>query len=234
MKTVEQGILIHRAPYSETSLIVTVLCKTQGLATFLFQGGRKKHGNVLYPMAHIEFTYYRRTDSAMGKISSLGLATVSKSIPFDPMKSGIAFFMAELVQQIIRSGHAENQLYSALLNEVHWLDASGELTNYPLWFLGVFSREIGIVPALDNPHPTVFDLLGGKLTTVRPLHVQFLEGSWVHWFEEMLHEDRIGFLSLNIPKKDRLQCFDAWLEYYKTHLHGVRPLKSVEVIREVL
>jgi DNA repair protein RecO (recombination protein O) len=234
MKTVEQGILVHRAPFSETSLIVTVLCKTQGLATFLFQGGRKKHGNVLYPMAHIEFTYYRRNDSTMGKISSLDLATVSRTIPFDPVKSGIAFFMAELVQQIIRSGHAENQLYNALLSEIHWLDASEELTNYPLWFLGVFSREIGIVPALDSPHPTVFDLLGGKLTTVRPLHVQFLEGTWVHWFEEMLHEDRIGFLSMDIPKKDRLQCFDAWLEYYKTHLHGVRPLKSVEVIREVL
>lgn len=234
MKTVEQGILIHRAPYSETSLLVTVLCKTQGLITFLFQGGKKKHGNVLFPMAHIEFTYYRRNDSTLGKISSLELATVSKSIPFDPVKSGIAFFMAELVQQLIRSGHAENQLYQTVLNEALWLDASDELTNYPLWFLGVFSREIGIVPAIDAPHPTVFDLLGGKLSTVRPLHVQFLEGEWVHWFEEILQEDKVRFLSMSIPKQERLLCFDAWLEYYKTHLHGIRPLKSVEVIREVL
>lgn len=236
MKSVEQGILIHRAPYSETSLLVTVLCKTQGLVTFLFQGGKKKHGNVLFPMAHIEFTYYRRADSSLGKISQLDLETVSRTIPFDPVKSSIAFFMAELVQQIVRSGHAENQLYQTLLGEVNWLDASEELTNYPLWFLSIFSKECGIVPAVEAEHPTVFDLIGGKLTTVRPNHVQYLEGSWIHWFENMVQvqEDKLAFLSMDIPKQERLWCFDAWLQYYKVHLQGIRPLKSVDVIREVL
>jgi DNA repair protein RecO (recombination protein O) len=233
MKGVEQGILIHRAPYSETSLLVTVLCKTQGMVTFLFQGGKKKHGNVLYPMAHIEFTYYKRHDSSLGKISQVNLATVARSIPFDPVKAGIAFFMAELVQQVIRSGHSENQLYQTILNEVNWLDASDEITNYPLWFMALFSIESGIMPSVEAQHPTVFDLLGGKLSTVRPLHVQYLEGEWIHWFEEMLQEDKLRFLSMNIPKQERLLCFDAWLEYYKAHLHGIRTLKSVEVIREV-
>jgi DNA repair protein RecO (recombination protein O) len=234
MKAVEQGILIHRAPYSETSLLVTVLTKTQGMVTYLFQGGKKKHGNVLYPMAHIEFTYYKRTDSSLGKISQLNLATVSKTIPFDPVKSGIAFFIAELVQQTIRSGHAENQLFQVLLNEITWLDASDELTNYPLWFLGVFSGESGTVPAIEAQRPTVLDLLGGKLTTVRPLHVQYLEGDWIHWFEDILQGDKLRFLSMNIPKQERLLCFDAWLQYFKTHMHGIRTLKSVEVIREVM
>jgi DNA repair protein RecO (recombination protein O) len=234
MKDVEQGILIHRAPYSETSLLVTLLTRSQGLVTYLFQGGKKKHGNVLYPMAHIEFTYYKRNDSSLGKISEISLASVSRSIPFDPVKSGIAFFMAELVQQVIRPGHPETSLYQSLVNEVAWLDASDELANYPLWFLGIFSMESGIVPAIEAMHPTVFDLLGGKLTTVRPLHVQYLEGEWIHWFEDILHGEKLRFLSLNIPKQERLLCFEAWLQYYKAHLHGIRTLKSVEVIREVL
>lgn len=234
MKQVEQGILIHRAPYSETSLLVTVLSRTRGLETFLFQGGKKKQGNVLFPMAHIEFTYYKRTDSNLGKISQLNLATVCRNIPFDPVKSSIAFFMAELVQQVVRSGHAENQLYQTILQEVTWLDASEELTNYPLWFLALFSRESGIIPAMEHPQPTVFDLLGGKLTTVRPNHVQYLEGDWIHWFENMLTGEKIDFLSLAIPKHERLKCFDAWLQYYKVHLHGSRAFKSVDIIREVL
>lgn len=234
MKHIEQGILIHRAPYSETSLLVTLLCEHQGLATFLFQGGKKKHGNVLFPMAHVEFSYYKRTDSSLGKISQLHLATVNHSTPFHPVKSGIMFFMAELIKQVARSGHSENQLYHTLLQEIQWLDASSELTNYPLWFLAIFSRESGIIPAVEHSAPTVFDLTGGKLTTVRPNHVQYLEGDWIHWFENMLQGDKIDFLALSIPRQERLKCFDAWMTYYQIHLHGIRTLNSVDIIREVL
>ena len=234
MKLVEQGILIHKASYSETSLLVTILCKKLGLVTFLFQGGKKKHGNVLFTFALIEFTYYKRNDSSLGKISELNLTNVSKSIPFDPVKSSIVFFMAELVQQVIHSGNAENQLYHLLKEEIEWLDVSDELTNYPLWFLAIFCRECGLAPSCDVKEPTVLDLLGGKLSTIRPNHVQYLEGNWIHWFENMLQEDKIAFLSLSIPKQDRLLCFDTWMKYYAVHIQGMRPFKSIEIIREVL
>jgi DNA repair protein RecO (recombination protein O) len=233
MKTVEQGILIQRAPYSETSLLVTLLCKTQGLSTFLFQGGKKKKGNMLFPMAHVEFTYYKRNDSTLGKISEVSLATLSRTIPFDPVKSGIAFFMAELIHQVIRPGHSENQLYQMLENEVRWLDESDELTNYPIWFLGVLSRECGIVPSVETAHPTVLDY-AGKLTTVRPLNGDYTEGKWMHWMEAALLEEKHLFLSMTIPKEERLLCLDAWLRYFKSHLSGIRDIKSVAVIREVM
>jgi len=234
MKVVEQGILIHKASYSETSLLVTILCKTQGLVTFLFQGGKKKHGNVLFTFALIEFTYYRRNDSTLGKISEVNLTSVGKSIPFDPVKSSIVFFMAELVQQVIHAGNAENQLYQLLKEEIEWLDASDELTNYPLWFLAIFCRECGLAPSIECVNPSVLDLAGGKLSTIRPNHVQYIDATWIHWFENMLQEDKIGFLSLTIPKQDRLLCFDAWMKYYAVHIQSMRPFKSIEIIREVL
>jgi len=233
MKVVEQGILIQRAPYSETSLLVTLLCKTHGLSTFLFQGGRKKKGNMLFPMAHIEFTYYKRNDSSLGKISEVNLATPGRTIPFDPVKSGIAFFMAEIIQQVIRPGHAEDRLFLLLEQEVRWLDESDELTNYPIWFLGALSRECGIVPSVEAEHPTVLDY-AGKLSTVRPLNGDYTEGKWIHWLETALLEEKHLFLSMNIPKDERLLCFDAWLRYFKSHLSGIREVKSVAVIREVM
>lgn len=234
MKTVDHGLLIHRAPYSETSLIVTLLCQTQGLSTFLFQGGKKKKGNMLFPMAHVEFTSYSRNDSTMGKISEMNLATVSATLPFHPVKSGIAFFIAELVHHLTRPGHPENELYTLLEAENRWLDATDELANYPLWFLGAFSRVSGIVPVVDTENPTVLDLASGKLTTVRPIHVHYLEGDWVHWLEAALNMEKSTFLSLNIPKQDRVACLEGWLTYYHFHIPGMRELKSVEVVRELL
>lgn len=231
MKAVEEGILIHRAPYSETSLLVTVLCKSHGMTTFLFQGGKKKQGNILFPMAHIEFTYYKRTDSSLPKMTQVNLADAVKSIPFHPVKSGLAFFMAEIVRSVVRAGHQENQLFQRILQETLWLDASDEWTNYPLFFLAVLCQECGISPVIEHSHPTVFDIQGGKLTTIRPNHPHYQEGPWIHWFETLLTEDRITFLSHAIPKQERLQCFDTWMKYFQHHLQGMRELKSVEVVR---
>ena len=234
MKTIEQGILVHRAPYSETSLLVTLLTREHGLATFLFQGGKKKKGNILFPLAQIEFSYYKRLDSSLGKISEVNLSVVSQHIPFDPVKSSIAFFMAELIHLLIKPGHPEKALFRQLEQEIRWLDASDELTNYPIWLFGLFSRECGIAPSVEAVHPTVFDLAGGKLSTVRPIHPQYVEGEWVHWLETALQEEKAVFLAMAIPREERLKCFDAWIAYFQNHLPGLRDFKSVPVIREYL
>lgn len=42
MKTKDQAILLRKINYSETSLILTLLCRQSGLRTFIFQGGKKK------------------------------------------------------------------------------------------------------------------------------------------------------------------------------------------------
>ncbi len=231
MKAVDEGILIHRAPYSETSLLVTVLCKSNGLTTFLFQGGKKKQGNILFPLAHIDLTYYKRNDSSLPKLTQVNLADTVKSIPFHPVKSALAFFMAEIVRSVVRSGHQENQLFQRILQETRWLDASEEWTNYPLLFLAILCQECGITPVIEHSHPSVFDLQGGKLTTIRPNHPHYLEGPWIHWFETLLTKERVVFLSHAIPKTDRLYCFDGWMKYFHYHLPGIQQLKSVEVVR---
>ena len=64
MKQTARGILIHRQAQSETSLMVTLLTEKEGLVTYLFQGAKKKRGLVLFPLAPVEFSFYRRTDSA--------------------------------------------------------------------------------------------------------------------------------------------------------------------------
>lgn len=235
MKTSDHGILIHRASYSETSLLVTLLSKTHGLSTYLFQGGKKKKGNILYPLAHVEFTSFRRNDSTMGKISEMNLATVSHSLPFHPVKSGIAFFIAELVQHTVhQGGHSEEPLYKFLETENRWLDASDELANYPLWFLAAYSQIAGVVPAVDVENPTILDLSSGKLTNTEPIHVHFLRGNWIHWMEAALTMDKTDFLSLHIPKAERVACLEGWLSHYHFHLPGMRELKSVDVVRELL
>lgn len=233
MKQTARGILIHRQAQSETSLMVTLLTEKEGLVTYLFQGAKKKRGLVLFPLAPVEFSFYRRTDSALGKITELNLTESVLELPVDPIKSSIAFFIVELIQRTLKPGHAEPEIVRFLTEEAVWINHSTELTNYPAWFLANYTKFLGIVPSVDDLQPTVLDLVGGRLSTIRPNHARYLEGNWMHWMESMLNQEKIHFLAQSISKEERNCCIDAWINYYQHHLNGMSTLKSLEVIRTV-
>jgi DNA repair protein RecO (recombination protein O) len=234
MKFQDRGIVLSRAAFSETSLIVTLFTELHGVQTFLFQGAKKKKGLVLFPLATVDITFYRRSDSQMGKLTEIVLAESLNELPFDPIKSSICFFIVELLQKTQQQGNKETALFYFVWQEAVWLNHTKELTNYPLWFLAAYTRFCGITPAVEQHTPTVFDIKEGKLTTIRPNHVEFIEDKSISWFEPMLDDDKINFLALTIPKTDRNELLAHWLTYYSLHLNGMRTLKSIEVIRTIL
>lgn len=233
MKFQDRGIVLSRSAYSETSLIVTLFTETYGVQTFLFQGAKKKKGLVLFPLATVDITFYRRSDSQLGKITEIVLAESLNELPFDPVKSSMCFFIVELLQKTQQQGNKETALFYFVWKEAVWLNHTSELTNYPLWFLGAYTRFCGITPAVEQVKPSVFDIKEGKLTTIRPNHLSYIEDQTIHWFEPLLQDEKIIFLSLSIPKNDRSVLLTHWLTYYAAHLNGMRSLKSIEIIRTI-
>ncbi len=233
MKTVEKGILIHRFDYSETSLIVVLLTQNEGLKSFLFQGAKRKKRIVFSPLALVEFTHYKRKESELGKLTDLQLLETNHEIIFSPIKSSIAFFIAELVQKTSKPGVADLHLFEFLWKEITWLAHTQELGNYIFWFLGQFAYFNGIVPSVETKNPTVLDIKNGGLQNLRPTHLDYFEGSDIHWFENCLLDSKEQFLALQIPQIEKRMCIEKWLKYFDFHLHGMRELKSLEIIRSI-
>ena len=92
MKYSEQGIIITRFSYSETSVMLKVFTKEHGLKSFLFQGAKKKKGVVLLPLSPIEFTCYQRDESHLAKMTDATLFYTFETIPFNPIKSTVIFY----------------------------------------------------------------------------------------------------------------------------------------------
>lgn len=233
MKITEKGILIHRFDYSETSLIVQLLTEIEGLKSFLFQGAKRKKGMVFSPLSLVEFTYYKRKDSDLGKLTELNLLETNHEIVFSPLKSSIAFFIAELIQKTCKPGHVDKAFFEFIWFEIIWIAHSEELGNYIFWFLGQFANFSGIQPIVESENPTIFDLKNGKLTSLRPTHLEYIEGSDIHWFENCILYPKEAFLALQIPQIEKRFCIEKWIKYFDFHFHGLRELKSLEIIRSI-
>lgn len=233
MKKSDEAIVIQRMSYSETSLLVRVFTKQDGLLTLLFQGGKKKWGNILYPLAQVEVVYYRRSDSQMGKISSVQLSQPAVEIPFDPLKSSVAFFLAEFLQQLMRDEHPDETLFDLIQEETEALEHCSNSANFPLWICSQLAEFTGIHPQLGTEPYRFLDLKEGMLDFSHPLHGHFLQGEFLKWMNAVNAFNRNEFLALSIPKVERTACFEAWLVYLQFHFPNSRNLKSVAVLKEV-
>lgn len=231
MKQTEEGILLRRSNYSETSLLVTCLTYERGLQTYLFQGGKKKHGNILFPMAHLELTTFQRADSTLGKISAVELKSGGHEIVFDPVKSSIAFYTAELLLEIVKPAHQEKYLFRFLEEETQWIAHSSHLANYPLWLTAELTKISGIQPAIESDSPNVLDL-SGKLRAASNDYPGIQHES-LHWLHDAFTRNKQEFLALPIPRNERMICLQALLAYLKEHFAGMRELKSLKIVQEL-
>lgn len=235
MKQVDQGIVLSKINYSETSLVLKVLTKTHGLQSFLFQGAKKKKGTVILPMQPVEFTYYKRADSQLGKISEWNTLFPISNLSIDPVKSCICFFMAEVISNIVHDDQPNEQLTGHLLHELSWLNETDELSSYPIWFLAECIKTSGITPEnATESIPQVFDFKKGIFTNTEPDYPFYQKNSGVEFCAASLEMDKNTFLALSISKQDRLSAIEAFLDYLSYQIAGWRSLKSLDVIRTIM
>lgn len=233
MKIIHQGILLKKIDYSETSLILQFYTLEKGMQSYLFQGGKKKKGNSLQPLSLVEIEGYIRADSDLGKISAVSLLEVHDSITFNPLKSGIAFFMAEIVAQTLKSNEAEIALYHFLKNEIIWLNCHNALGNYPIWFLLAFSSYLGFSPHLKDNASAYFDLEEGTLSAHVPAGHLYLKDETIPFIEKLLITSKEEGLAVTLSKSNRKQLTENLLNYYKHHVEGFKTPKSLEVLQTI-
>jgi len=235
MKQIDQGIVLSKTNYSESSLVLKVLTKTHGLQSFLFQGAKKKKGTIVLPMQPVEFAYYKRTDSQLGKISEWNTLFPIANLSIDPIKSCICFFMAEVINNIVHQDQPNETLTNHLFNELSWLNETEELSAYPLWFLADCIKSSGISPENETAEiPKVFDFKRGVFSNMEPEHPFYHKSAGIEWCAAAMEMDKNSFLSLRISKQDRLLAIDAFLAYLSYQIAGWRAIKSLEVIRTVM
>jgi DNA repair protein RecO (recombination protein O) len=233
MKKTDLGILLKRIPYSETSFVLTVFTLSEGKKSFLFQGAKKKKGNVLLPLSPIELTFFQRDDSQLAKISETTLSHTFESIPFHPVKSTIIFFKVEVLQSILHEGVKDEQLFRFIENELSWLDGQVSLTNYPIYWLLELTKYLGFFPFKPINKTPYFDLENGLFLGSAPMHTNYKNGIEIELLSDFVSLSKEELLQIDIPKKYRKNCLSILIEFYKFHIPNFNLKDSLSIIESI-
>ncbi|TXI85265.1 MAG: DNA repair protein RecO [Crocinitomicaceae bacterium] len=233
MKTTERGIILSRIPYSETSTIIRCFTLNHGLKSFLFQGAKKKNGHILMAMAPIEFTYYQRSDSQLGKMTEAQLYLSLQDLRFHPIKSVLLFFMAEMLLHTLHEDAKDEPLFQFVQDELMWLDESSEFTNYPIYWLLELTQHLGFYPYVVDEQGAYFDLEDGQFVQHSPYNHTSQKSETVNLLRELIGHSKNELLAWNISKSDRKKLTQLLFEYYQFHIPNFKELKSIEIIESI-
>ncbi|MCR9171072.1 MAG: DNA repair protein RecO [bacterium] len=227
MKQNDQGIFLHRTAFSDSSLIVTYYTAEKGLRKFVFKGGKKK-AHQLFPLAPTELTFYGRQESDLLQLTGTE-ALFATDFQFDPVKSTIAFFIAETIRKCVHEFDTDQHVFDFIREQIEKLQKSKEsLAHFPLYFLIDFTEILGVQPLVEQGG-TIFDLDEGNIGKYAQHGHLTAQGEAVACIVS-----KINGVEMPVGKQIRDTALHIMMQYYKLHVPGLREFETYAIVQEIL
>lgn len=220
------AIVLSHLKYGDHSVIATLYTEAMGRQSILLKGafGKKTpmKASFFRPLYILDITLHHRPRRSLQYIDDVSTGVPFLSIPYDPVKSSIALFMAEVLYKTLREEEPNMALYSFLTQVIQVLDLSRSGTaNFHLLFLLHLSRFLGFYPPVDFVKTMP---MGGVLTPESVDKYNELMNLLMHTNFEQLHEVELNHVTRN-------GLLEILLSYYAWHMEGFNALKSVPVLK---
>ena len=143
-----RAIVLHHLRYGESNLIVHLYTESMGRQSVFVKGvsGKKSHARIalFQPLHLLEGDLHHSGKRQIQRISKLQIYCQLQSIPFDPVKSCIALFIAEVLCKTLKEEEANPGLFHFLHHAIQTLDLIEHGTaNFHIVFLVHYSRYLG-------------------------------------------------------------------------------------------
>ena len=178
MQETLRGIVLRTVRYGDTSLIVDLFTESHGRMSFMASTSRAKRSvrsvSFWQPLSMVEFSAELLPNGGkLPRPSDVRTYYNYIDLPFSPIKSTLALFLAEFLSAALREEKENTPLYRYIESSLQWLDLAdspASIANFHLAFLMHLSRFIGIYPNLDvsgdlNPDPPL-SAVNSPLSTV--------------------------------------------------------------------
>lgn len=230
MKQTDKGVLINRISYSDSSYILTFYTQEKGIQKFIFQGAKKKKVPV-FPLLIGELTYYKRPDSELGKLTNLDVQNASNELSFDPIKSVLAYFIADVLGKCLKHEEEDLELFAFIVEYVERIQEMDDLIHVPVHFLTEFSKHLGICPNIHSENSKYFNLMDGELGNIQPIGDVYYQDEVVVTIENSINNN---FDRMNSTKSIRQKALEAMIHYFQIHIPQFGNLTTIEIIQDIL
>lgn len=228
-----EGIIFRSLKYSETSVILDIYTLEFGLISCIVSGVRKKNSkkaNIYHPMNIIQFIALGNEDK-LARIKEADYDIRYDDLTFNVIKSSIAMFVIDLSRNAIKEKESNKELYLFIKGFLQMIDLGKiNLAMAPIIFCIQMTQYLGFeINNNYSENQSNFDLKEGSFTDKNAGHNYIMNKDLSFKFSQILRHN-----IFDLSKTDRNLILDYLLDYFRYHIEGFKPLKSIGVLRTVL
>ena len=232
------AITIGSVKYGDSSLIANCFTLEFGLQSYMLKGiltskkNQKISKSYFEPLTLLEIQAPQNKENKLGYLKEVKLEYAYQSLPFDIKKKSVLFFLAEVIQQVVREEPQENSgLYRFLKGRLLWLDDIQKIDLFHIKFMLDLTKYIGFYPNLEDSHLPYFDLASGCMSNTKTKYS--LEGRNKILLETLLGMKFDEKCKLKLEKEEKLELLHHAITYFELHLQQFKRPKSISVLHEV-
>lgn len=231
-----EGIVLRYHKYSDNKRIVNILTKTSGKKSFIvFHSSKSKKNktNLFQPFYLLNLEFNEKENRQLTYLKEVEVSIPFRSIPFDPKKTAIVFFLTEILMKIIEDDYVDKNIYEFLKNSILLLENHNKTANFHLSFLLALSIYIGIMPKINySDKNKYFNLKEGVFCS------QFFGQYSIDEYTskklyEILETGIQNFDKVKLIRAERNKLLKKILDFYTYHYNSLQNLKSLEVLEQV-
>lgn len=239
MQLKTNAIVLKIQKIKDNASLIHLYTQETGRATYLLYGAQsKRKGNALsflHPLSIVSIDINLRNSRELNIINEIKQEEATMELLFNPIKSSLAFFIAEILLQVLRTNEKDDTLFEFLCQSILKLDRETKnLGNFHIAFLLRLSGFLGFQPSIDTPYTNVyFDLKQMEFTSQKPEHQYFLRSYETEKMKLLLRMNYRNFHLYHFTKSERSEVIDRILQYYKIHTQSFGEIKSLYVLKEI-
>jgi len=239
MNEKNQGFVLQSIRYGDTSLIVKVYTRENGLLSFMVKGvrGKSSHHRAAFfqPMTFLNFVQKNRLKSSeLAYMGDVEVAYAYQTVPNVMNKSAILMYVAELLSHVLTQQERNEPLYNFVYQSMVWLDlVETGYANFPLFFTLEISRFLGFYPHDNYREQSVFDMMEGQFVSNVPLHPYYFDETNSAMLSHLLNLSINELPEVTMTGLQRNALTDGIIKFMQLHAPLVKGLQSHEVLKKV-
>ena len=237
MKILEtKAIVLSSLKYGETSLIIRCFTQEFGLKSFIATGvfSKKKRNTSLYfPLSDIDLSFQPKSnEQQLVFLKSAQTSYYYESLHFHPIKSAIVFFLAEILNLVLKEESSNQEVYFYIEHSLKEFDQKKEdFADFHLIFLLQLSHFLGFYPNLEQDG-NLFDLENGFFSNSNS-SINMLKAGETVLFKKLLELNFTEDSKNTFNQPQRSLLLEILVKYYQIHTTNFKKPKSLQVLHEL-
>ncbi len=232
-----EAIVLSAFRYGESGHIVQLLTREHGLLACMVKGSRRKSPLspvLMQPFSLISAVMDVRPNRQFQFLRESSSLVLLDTIPTDPVKNGIAFFLCETIYRVLRDAPIDEKVFDFVKNSILFLEKTHKgVPNFHLVFLIKFTYFLGFFPNLSDFHAGVCFDMGNSRFVDNAVNINTLNVEQTEVFAQLMRMDYENMHVFAMSGAQRSEILEKILTYYRLHLPAFGEVKSFEVLKQL-